>query len=108
MASEKTARVEDSGLRDYEMVLIISPEVEEEGVNNTIENITQFITGKGGVVSEIEQWGKRRLAYPVKHFAEGNYVLTRFKVKPDITKELKANLEISERVLRHLLINLED
>ncbi len=108
MVSEKTARVEDSGLRDYEMVLIISPEVEEEGVNNTIENITQFITGKGGVVSEIEQWGKRRLAYPVKHFAEGNYVLTRFKVKPDITKELKANLEISERVLRHLLINLED
>lgn len=108
MVSEKIAGVEDSGLRDYEMVLIINPEIDEEGVNNTMESITQFITGKGGVVSEVEQWGKRRLAYPVKHFAEGNYVLTRFKVKPDFTKELKANLEISERVLRHLLINLDD
>lgn len=108
MVSEKIAGVEDSGLRDYEMVLIINPEIDEEGVNNTMESITQFITGKGGVVSEVEQWGKRRLAYPVKHFAEGNYVLTRFKVKPDFTKELKANLEISEPVLRHLLINLDD
>lgn len=108
MVSEKIAGVEDSGLRDYEMVLIINPEVDEEGVNSTIENVTQFITGKGGVVSEVEQWGKRRLAYPVKHFAEGNYVLARFKVKPDFTRELKANLEISEQVLRHLLINLSD
>ena len=108
MVSEKVAGVEDSGLRDYEMVLIINPEIDEEGVNSTMENVTQFITGKGGVVSEVEQWGKRRLAYPVKHFAEGNYVLTRFKVKPGFTKELKANLEISERILRHLLINLDD
>ena len=108
MVSEKVAEVEDSGLRDYEMVLIINPEIDEEGVNSTMESITQFITGKGGVVSEVAQWGKRRLAYPVKHFAEGNYVLTRFKVKPDFTKELKANLEISEQVLRHLLINLDD
>lgn len=108
MVSEKTAVEEESGLRDYEMVLIINPEIDEEGVNSTIENVTQFITGKGGVVSEVEQWGKRRLAYPVKHFAEGNYVLIRFKVKPDFTIELKANLEISEQVLRHLLINLSD
>ncbi len=91
MVSDKTTATEDGELRNYELVLIISPEVEDERLGNTIENISQFITDKGGAVSEVEQWGKRKLAYPVKHFLEGNYVLTRFKVKPRFTSNLSAN-----------------
>jgi len=108
MVSDKTTATEDDELRNYELVLIISPEVEDERLGNTIENISQFITDKGGAVSDVEQWGKRKLAYPVKHFLEGNYVLTRFKVKPRFTRELKANLQISEDILRHLLLKLSD
>jgi small subunit ribosomal protein S6 len=52
----------------------------------------------------VEKWGKKKLAYPIKHFLEGNYVLTRFKVSPAQCKELEANLKITEEVLRHLLI----
>jgi len=107
-ASKKAVEVEGKQLRDYELVLIISPEVMEEKISATIDNITQFITGKGGVISDVEQWGKRKLAYPIKHFMEGNYVLAQFKLKPKLTKELTANLQISEEVLRHLLINLGD
>ncbi len=106
--SKKALEAEDKQLRDYELVLIISPEVVEEKIGATIDNITQFITGKGGVIADAEQWGKRKLAYPIKHFLEGNYVLTRFKMRPKLTKELKANLQISEEVLRHLLIKLGD
>ena len=106
MVSEETIKVEDKELRDYELVLIISPEVEDEKVSTTIENISQFITGKGGIVSEVEPWGRRKLAYPIKHFAEGSYVLSRIKVKPNFTRELKTNLQISEEVLRHLLIKV--
>ncbi|GAG45082.1 unnamed protein product, partial [marine sediment metagenome] len=47
------------------------------------DNLSRFVTGKGGVVPEIERWGKRRLAYPIKHFMEGNYVLAKFKLKPE-------------------------
>jgi len=108
MVSRKKAKVEveDEQLRDYELVLIINPEVVEEKFDSIIDNASQLITNSGGLVSEVERWGKRRLAYPIEHFGEGTYVLTRFKLKPTISKELEASLRISEDVLRHLLIKL--
>ena len=98
--------VEDNRLADYEMVYIVSPEVDDEALESRIESISQFISGRSGVVDEVEKWGKKKLAYPIKHFLEGNYVLTRFKVSPAQCKELEANLKITEEVLRHLLIKL--
>ena len=107
MVSDKVATEEGAQLLDYELVLVISPEVTEEEFEATIDNVSQLITGKGGTVSDIERWGKRRLAYPIRHFVEGSYVLARFKLKPAFSKELGANLRISEEVLRHLLIRLD-
>jgi len=104
--SKEASKVEDKQLRDYELVLIISPEVVDEALDTTIKSISQFITEKGGIIFEVEQWGKRRLAYPIEHFMEGSYVLTRFKSEPILSKELEANLKMSEEVLRHLLIKL--
>ena len=106
--TKKASEVEDKKLRDYEMVVVISPEVVDEALDNKIKSISQFIIDKGGVVSEVEQWGKRRLAYPVEHFMEGSYVLTRFKLEPVLSKELEKNLKMSEEVLRHLLIKVGD
>jgi len=107
MVSDKVAMEEGEQLFDYELVLVISPEVAEEEFEATIDNVSRLITGKGGTVSDIERWGKRRLAYPIRHFVEGSYVLARFKLKPAFGKELEANLQISEEVLRHLLIRLD-
>jgi len=106
--TKKAPEVEGKHLRDYEMVLVISPEVVDEALDTKIKSITQFIIDKGGVVFEVEQWGKKRLAYPVKHFMEGSYVLTRFKLEPVLSKELEKNLKMSEEVLRHLLIRVGD
>ena len=106
--SEKTAKAEDKQLRNYELVLIISPEVMDEPLDAIIGNISQFITKKGGIISNEERWGKRKLAYPIAHCMEGNYVLTQFKFRPALSKELEANLQISEEVLRHLLVRLGD
>jgi small subunit ribosomal protein S6 len=108
MAARKreAEKVEDKQLQDYELVFIVSPEVADESLENTINGISQFITDRDGVVSEMERWGKRKLAYPVEHFLEGNYVLARFRVNPARCKEIEANLKVSEEVLRHLLIKL--
>jgi len=105
--SENTAIEEGEQLPGYELVLVVSPEVAEEQFEVTIDNINQFVIGKGGTVSDIERWGKKRLAYPIKRFGEGHYVLTRFKLPPAHNKELEANLRISEEILRHLLIRLD-
>ena len=107
VANKEALKEEDKQLRGYELVFIISPEVVDEALDTAIDNISRFITGKGGIISEVERWGKRKLAYPLKHFLEGSYVLTRFKLKPMWSKELEANLQISEEILRHLLIKLD-
>ena len=104
--SNEALVVEDKQLRDYELMFIISPEVGDEALEATVDSVSQFVTGKGGIISSVERWGKRKLAYPVKRFLEGNYVLTRFKMKPIWSKELETNLQISEDILRHLLIKL--
>jgi len=105
--SERVATEEDKKLRDYELVIIVSPEATEEELEARINSVSQYITNNGGTVSETERWGKRRLAYPIKHFIKGSYVLTRFKLRPVFGKELTANLRISDEVLRHLLIRLD-
>ncbi len=104
MVTDKTATAEDKLLYDYEMVLIIRPDIDEERSEAVVNNISGFITGKGGTVPDIERWGKRKLAYPIKHFGEGIYVLTKFRLPPASGKELETSLLISEDVLRHLLI----
>jgi len=106
-ALEKVVNAEDKQLRNYELMLIVSPEVMDEALDATVDRISRLITEKGGTVSNVEQWGKRRLAYPIGHFSEGTYVLTRFESKPDLGKELEAKLLISEDILRHLLIRIE-
>ncbi len=93
-------------MRDYELVVIISPEVAEEEIPATLEKISRFIVERGGSITEVNQWGKRKLAYPIKNFMEGNYVLAQFQMEPQLTADLEASLGISEEILRHLLVRL--
>jgi small subunit ribosomal protein S6 len=95
-------------MSSYELVLIISPEVTDEEMPDFITKLSEQVNKIGGSVDEINQWGKKQLAYPIKRSTEGNYVLTKLKLKPDLTKELEANLRLSGKILRHLLIKLVD
>jgi small subunit ribosomal protein S6 len=105
---KKTARVEKppEQVRNYELVLVIHPEVAEDKVDALVENISQPITKAGGEVVEVERWGKRRLAYPIKKATEGNYLRLVISSAASATKEMTQRLRISEDVLRHILINL--
>ena len=104
--AEQVLKAEDGQLRDYELLLIISPEVVDEELETEVDKISQIITERGGVVSSVEQWGKRKLAYPIEHFTEGSYVLIKFRFRPALCQQLEAGLRISEEILRHLLVKL--
>ena len=95
-------------MRDYELVTIISPEVDEEGIARIRDEVNKFITDKSGIVGEVKHWGKRKLAYPLKKFMEGNYVLTRFELEPELVKEVETKIRGLEEVLRHLVVKVED
>ena len=92
----------------YELVLILNPEIADDEVSSVITKITELVGRIGGNVDEVNHWGKRKLAYPIKRFMEGNYVLARLKLKPALARELDANLRLSGDILRHLLIRLAD
>ncbi len=94
-------------MRDYELTVVFSPEIPEEDLGSEIEKVSQLVTENGGeLVGEVNRWGRRRLAYPIRHFREGSYVLAQMKLEPHRAKELDRNLRSSEGVLRHLLVRL--
>jgi small subunit ribosomal protein S6 len=95
-------------MRDYELVAIISPEVDEEGVSKIIEKVSQSIDSRGGVVEDIKKWGKRKLAYPIRKFMEADYVLARFKLTPKSVKELEGEMSTSGDIWRYLVVKVED
>ena len=103
---KKEQQAQDKKLNEYELVYILNPEMTDEALETRVNNISEFITGKDGVVDAVDKWGKKKLSYPIKHLLEGNYVLTKFKMSPARCKELDANLRISEDVIRHLLIRV--
>jgi len=103
MVSENATEIID-GIKEYELTIIVNPQVEEEPLNNIVDTITRYITEHKGTVSKVEPWGKRKLAYPIKHVLEGLYVLIEYTGKPSINKELKTNMEISEDIIRYLII----
>jgi small subunit ribosomal protein S6 len=66
-------------LRDYELTVVISPSVADDEVTATLEKkVSQLITERGGSITEVKPWGRKKLAYPIKNYTEGNYVLTLF------------------------------
>ena len=93
-------------MRDYELMVVVNPDIVEEALTATIEKVNQSIVGMGGTVTEVNQLGRRRLAYPINHFEEGNYILTRFKLEPGLAAEVESGLLLSTDILRHLLIRL--
>ena len=91
-------------VRDYELMVIYSPKLAEEELQGVMDKLGKTVTTHGGTVGSIELWGRKKLAYPVKHSKEGNYVLAKIKMDTKQTATLEQNLRITEEVLRHSLI----
>lgn len=95
-------------MNKYESIYVINPTVEEEGIKALIEKFSGLIVQEGGEVTNIDEWGKRRLAYPVKDHKEGYYVLMNFTAAPDLPQELERVYKITDDIIRYLTIKLDD
>ncbi len=96
-------------MKEYELTVVFSPEIPEEEIGNEVERVGQLVTQRGGeITGDINRWGRRKLAYPIRRFREGNYILAHFKMEPGKTRDLETNLEKNEGILRHLLVRLDD
>ena len=92
-------------MNEYELLYVISPRLSAEDVDAMVERVGALIEDGGGSVSMVDNWGRRRLAYPIRHHFEGTYVLTHLNMPGDRTAEFERTLNINEDILRHLLIS---
>ncbi|HEU0002311.1 MAG TPA: 30S ribosomal protein S6 [Ktedonobacteraceae bacterium] len=90
--------------RDYELGFILNPEVNEEQSSAILERIQQIVNTHDGQVVRINQWGRRRLAYPIQHQRDGFYVFFDMILTPETVSELDRNLKVTEEVLRHMIV----
>ena len=93
---------------DYELVMVLSPEVSEDNNSLILDNLSKLVAEGGGSVTEVNEWGTRRLAYPIKRFMEGKYILSRLTIEPKAVANLEASLQLKEEVLRYLLVRVGD
>ncbi len=91
-------------MRDYEVLYIVRPDLDDDKVQDAVKRVNTLIERSGGSADRTNLWGKRKLAYEVKHQKEGIYVLQDFKIGADRVPELEAALKITEEVLRHLIV----
>lgn len=91
----------------YEVLYIIKPDLEEEAINGVIEKFNNLIQENEGQVEQLNRWGKKRLAYEIKKFREGFYVLVLFKGRQATVRELDRIMRISDEVLRYMIVRRE-
>ena len=94
--------------REYELVYILQPEMDEQGVLGFNERVSQLVTSQSGSVSTTELWGRRAFAYPIGKYFEGHYVLHRFTMAPEGAGEVDRLLRLNENVVRYLLIRTDE
>ncbi|MDP2234444.1 MAG: 30S ribosomal protein S6 [Actinomycetota bacterium] len=95
-------------MKAYEMLLLLDPSLDDETREGLVEKAQGLITAEGGVVDNVESWGKRRLAYEINDVTDGDYVLVDFHHKPDAIAEIDRVLHITDPVFRYMLIRRDD
>ncbi len=90
-------------MRNYELVLILQPDLDEEAFNAAIDKVKGWISDAQGSVEKVDVWGKRRLAYPIRKQTEGQYALLTVKMEPSFAIKLETNLRLLEPVMRFLI-----
>jgi small subunit ribosomal protein S6 len=94
-------------MREYELIFIVHPDLDDAAFKEIVERVQGWITGAGGVVSKVDLWGKRKLAYEIRKQKDGQYVLMKTEMQPTFTAELERNLRFVEPIMRFLVTAVE-
>lgn len=94
-------------MRQYETIFIINPDLDESQTNDVIEGVKAAIESGGGKVLRVDLWGKKKLAYAVKQYNDGYYVLLVFESNPEFISQLNGHYRITERIIKHIVVQFE-
>ena len=94
-------------MNQYEVLYVITPELDDEANQSVQDKFAKIITDNGGEIEKTDVWGKRRLAYAIDYKTEGFYVLVNFSANPELPRELERNLRNDEHIMRYMVTRKE-
>ena len=94
-------------MRMYETIFIVQPDLGEEDIKGLTAKVQEVITGMNGDFKRLEDWGTRKLAYPISKFTRGRYYFLRFDGDAPLIAELERRLRLDDKVLRYQSVKLE-
>lgn len=94
-------------MNKYETIFITDPDIASENVDEIIEEVQNLISGSGGEVEKLDNWGKKRLAYEVRGNKDGNYVLISFNADPQFIQRLERYYGLTEQIIKHMTVRAE-
>ena len=98
----------DSLSRSYEIMFIVRPDVEEAEIEKIIETFSGYVTSGGGTVKNVEKMGRRRLAYTVRKFNDGIYILLIVDSPASLISEIERRLRVSEQVIKFITVRTDE
>ena len=94
-------------MREYESIFVLNPDVSDAQVEAELEKIREFVVSKKGEVTEVQKWGRRKLAYEIGKNREGNYTLIRFQSDSGVPQELERRYRLNENMIRFMTVLYE-
>ena len=95
-------------MKRYETIYIVNPNLDTDSLSEVVNKFSDLIKKLKGSLFKIQEWGKRKLAYEVKKFDKGYYIMLDFCGLPDMVKELERNLKLDDRVLKYMTVNIDE
>ena len=95
-------------MRSYEVMFIAHPDLDDTSLNALLDKAKGWVTTGGGEVTQVDLWGRRRLAYPIHKQKEGQYVLMQTHMASNDTHELERNLRLNEQVMRFQVVRTDE
>ncbi|MCZ0754744.1 30S ribosomal protein S6 [Anoxybacillus sp. J5B_2022] len=95
-------------MRKYEIMYIIRPNIDDEGRKAVVERFNNILTENGAEITSVKEWGKRRLAYEIKDFRDGYYMIVNVMSQPKAVQEFDRLAKISEDIIRHIVVKEEE
>ncbi len=95
-------------MKNYEIMYIIRPNIEEEAQKSLIERFSTILTDNGATIDKVDELGSRRLAYEINDYRDGYYVVLNFKGNSDAVNEFDRQAKFSDDIIRHMVVRLDE
>lgn len=96
-----------TAMNKYELALVVDAKIEDEVRAATVEKAKDYVTKAGGSITNVEEWGKKKLAYEIRHMKEGFYYFIQFDAEPEVPGKVEQVVRIMDNVLRYLCVRQE-